>query len=294
MSGRQERLLDSRAYACQVPMDTTPNPSPATVGVFDSGVGGLSVLRALHRLLPGVRLVYVADSGHAPYGERDEAYVVRRCERITTFLRGQGASLVVIACNTATAVAGQRLRQAHPDLRFVGVEPGVKPALALTRNGRIAVLATPGTLRSEKFQRLVEPYRGQATVHLQACPGLAGALEAGDPQAPEVLALVERYCAPLREADVDTVVLGCTHYPFAEAPLRHALGPHVTLVDTAEAVARQAARLLAELRGSLPPPGGPARAFAYTTGHADSFIRIVGEWLDFPVEVESPCPAALR
>lgn len=262
-----------------------PHSVPLTVGVFDSGVGGLSVLRALHRTMPAVRLVYVADSGHAPYGERDDAYVVERSERIAAFLQTQGARLIVIACNTATAAAAHRLRERHPDLPFVGVEPGVKPAVALSRSGHIGVLATTGTLRSEKFQRLLAPWRDRAHWHLQPCPGLAQALEAGDATDPHVRTLAEQYCRPLRDAGVDTVVLGCTHYPFAAAALREALGPHVVLVDTADAVARHARRLLEASFGAVADNGPPGPVDAYTTGDAARLRATVAAWLDFPVQV---------
>lgn len=272
-------------------MDTA-RPRPVTVGVFDSGVGGLSVLRALHRAMPSVRLVYVADSGYAPYGERDAAYVIERSELITSFLVGQGAALVVIACNTATAAAARHLRERHPGVPFVGVEPGVKPALAMSRHKRIGVLATTGTLRSEKFQRLIAPYREHAQLHLQPCPGLAQAIEAGDTAAHDVRALAQRYCEPLRQADVDTVVLGCTHYPFAMEALRAALGPEVILVDTAEPVARHARRLLEEREGPDVFGCEPAETVAYTTGDVAVLRRIVDAWLDFPVQVRA-APASL-
>lgn len=265
--------------------------APVTVGVFDSGVGGLSVLRALREKLPAARLVYVADSGFAPYGERGDDYVVSRCRLITGFLQHQGARVIVMACNTATAAAGSLLRESYPELCIVGVEPGLKPAVAQSRQGRIGVLATSGTLASTKFQTLLASFRAQAQVHLQPCPGLAHAIEQGDPHAPEVTELVQQYCAPLREASVDTVVLGCTHYPFVADTIQQALGPDVRLIDTAEAVARHTASLVAQLEPTATQDieAGPAQL--YTTGDAARMTRIAAQWLAFPARV-SPLPAA--
>lgn len=249
------------------------NVSPAAgccIGVFDSGVGGLSVLPALRAALPGARLLYVADSGHAPYGERGEAFIVERALHIAAFLLSQGAQMLVVACNTATAAAVEALRQAHPETPMVGIEPGVKPAVALTRNGHVGVMATSGTLASRKFQRLLAAQPTHAAVHLQPCPGLALAIERGDLHSAELRAVVERHCAPLREAGCDVVVLGCTHYPFAAPLIREEL-PGVALVDTAEAVARHTATLAARLPPATPdlPPlqlwssGDPAQLGAF-------------------------------
>lgn len=259
------------------------NPAPPAgccIGVFDSGVGGLSVLPALRAALPGARLLYVADSGHAPYGERTEAYIVERSLHIAEFLRTQGAQLLVVACNTATAAAVEALRQAHGDIPLVGIEPGLKPAVALTRQCRVGVMATSGTLSSRKFQRLLLAQPPQVSFHLQACTGLALAIERGDLRSAELQDVVQRHCAPLREAGCDAVVLGCTHYPFAAPLIREAL-PGVALVDTAEAVARQTARLAAQLPSSpldLPPlqlwsSGDPAQLSAFTL-----------RWLEWDVE----------
>jgi glutamate racemase len=279
---------------------TSPEPLPPEpgaahawsrrIGVFDSGVGGLSVLRALHPLAGGAELLYVADSGHAPYGERGDDFVIGRARLIARFLVEQGCAVLVVACNTATAAAVQELRQAYPAHRIVGVEPGIKPAAASSRNHRIGVMATEGTLRSEKFRRLAEQHAGQATLVLQPCPGLAAAIERGEPEAPEVRDLIERHCAPLREAGVDTVVLGCTHYPFVADLIARALGPQVDLVDTAEAVARQAVRQLDELTGAAEarpssPSAEPARL--WTTGSTATLQAVARHWLGFPTEVQA-------
>lgn len=226
---------------------------PRRIGLFDSGVGGLSVLRALQRQAPQVALRYVADSGHAPYGERSDEHVQQRSLQIADFLVGQGIAALVVACNTATASAIALLRQRHPALPVVGVEPGLKPAAAASPRGRIGVLATGGTLRSARFARLLAAHRGQSEWHLQACPGLAQAIEQGDPDGDAVRRLVARHCAPLRDAGVDTVVLGCTHYIFVAHHIQAELGPGVRLIDTADAVARQAlGQALGPVHGAAP------------------------------------------
>ena len=160
------------------------------IGVFDSGLGGLSVLRALHQYLPLAEMLYVADSGHAPYGEKDTAHIIARSEYITNFLLEQGAQAIVIACNTATAAAAQHLRARWPDVPIIGVEPGVKPAVTHSPSGRIGVLATPGTLASPKFQQLVERHGRNAEITLQACPGLAKEIEGGELDTPRLRELV--------------------------------------------------------------------------------------------------------
>jgi glutamate racemase len=214
----------------------------AQIGVFDSGLGGLSVLRALMAAMPGARFLYVADSAYAPYGERDTEEVTRRSLRITEFLVASGAFGVVVACNTATAAAIDALRTQHPRLPIVGIEPGLKPAVAATRNGRIGVMATPATLSSKRFDQLHQAQAQGSFVLRQPCPGLADLIEQGDLDAPSVIDAVKRFCEPLQRAEVDTVVLGCTHYPLVAHHIQAALGAHVQLIDTAHAVARHASQ----------------------------------------------------
>jgi glutamate racemase len=268
-------------------MSGEPPYSPLCIGVFDSGVGGLSVLRALRQTMPDAQLLYVADSGFAPYGERDESFVVERSRRIASFLRAQGARLLVVACNTATAAAVHLLREDDPHWPVVGVEPGVKPAVAASRNKRVGVMATRGTLASEKFRRLIAAHGAGATIVPQACPGLAHAIETGDLDAPELLALIERHCAPLRVAGVDTVVLGCTHYPFVAHHIRAALGPQVQLIDTAEAVAQRTLSLGMSLPAAAhtTTTGAGRTNVLWTTGNAAGLARIAGRWLAFECEV---------
>ena len=260
---------------------------PLRVGIFDSGVGGLSVMQAIRARLPHAELLYAADTGHAPYGDRSEAFLCDRSERIARFLTDQGAQIVVVACNTATAAAVAALRAASPTLPLVGVEPGIKPAVALSTARRIGVLATTRTLASDKFQRLAQAHADGAQLVLQACPGLADAIEAADAAGSGLDVLVERYCAPLRDAGVDVAVLGCTHYVFARELFERAL-PGVQLVDTADAIARQTARFAGELveRGQADAGEGlapPLRAWSSGSPHVlASFAR---RWLDLRVDV---------
>jgi glutamate racemase len=247
------------------------------MGVFDSGLGGLSVLKALRAAAPWLPIEYVADSAHAPYGERDESHVLARSRAITAFLRERGARVVVVACNTATAAAVNDLRARHPDLPVVGVEPGVKPAVALSPRGRIGVLATSGTLGSERFRALLQRHAGTADLVLQACPGLARAIEGGRLDAPEILALVEQHVAPLRAAGVDTVVLGCTHYPFVADHIQAALGPAVRLVDTADAVARRALALWPA--GVIDPAAATAPVTLWSSGDPALLTQAARLWL---------------
>ena len=253
----------------------------APIGVFDSGVGGLSVLRALRAELPHEDFVYFADAGCAPYGERDDAFVIDRSRTIAQQLIGDpGIKALVVACNTATAAAIHLLRAEYPELPLVGVEPALKPAAALTRTGRVAVLATRGTLASDKFKALHDGLRGEALFVLQACDGLAAAIEADDAQ--QVHALCRRYIEAAgrfgaRDGEIDTLVLGCTHYPFAAAQFRDATGPAVQFVETGAPVARQARRLLAAA-GRLREVGGGGVEWR-TTGSPAALEAAAGRWL---------------
>lgn len=213
------------------------------IGVFDSGVGGFTVLRELRLLLPTARLRYFADTAYAPYGGRTPDEIRARSFAITQHLVEQGAALVVIACNTATAHAIEALRAHWPDLPFVGTEPGIKPAVAATRNGRIGLLATPATAASARLRALIERHVGDHQVVVQGCPGVVDRIEAGDLDSAELRALVSRHCEPLRTAGVDTALLGCTHYPFIEPLWQAALGPAVELLRIETAVARRAQSL---------------------------------------------------
>lgn len=208
-----------------------------SIGVFDSGVGGLSTLKELRRVLPREDLVYFADSRYAPYGDKRAEDVKSRADTIVAFLAAQGAKAIVMACNTATAVAVDDIR-ATQTVPIIAMEPAVKPAVALTRTGRIAVLATTLTLTSRKFLMLADTYRAQAEVIAQPCPGLVEQVEAGDLHGAATRALVERYVTPLLDRGVDAIVLGCTHYAFLEPVIDDVCGARVHIVDPSPAVAR--------------------------------------------------------
>ena len=218
------------------------------IGVFDSGLGGLSVLAAVARALPAADLVYFADSAHLPYGNKPDAFVCARVLAIGEQLVQHGCSTLVVACNTATAAAVEALRRQHPAIAVVGVEPGIKPAAASSLSRRIAVLATESTAKSERLQRLIRSHAGDATVHVEACPGWATRVESLhglDPDhafAAEVAAKV----LPLLDAGVDRLVLGCTHYSFLAPTLQPMVEGRAEIVDVAAAVARQVARLRRE------------------------------------------------
>ena len=225
----------------------------APIGVFDSGVGGLSVLRHIRAQLPQEDVIYVADSGYAPYGDKTEQEVIARSLAIAAYLLEQGAKALVVACNTATIAAIKALRARYPALAIVGVEPGLKPAAAISRNGKIGVLATERTLRGDKLLALREQVSSAtgATFILQPCIGLVERIEQcelGSDPLDATSAMLEHYIAPLLAQGVDTLVLGCTHYPFVQDAIARTVSAHtqeaIPLVDTGEAVARQLARLL--------------------------------------------------
>jgi glutamate racemase len=255
-----------------------------SVGVFDSGVGGLSVLRALHHHMPTTQLLYVADSAHAPYGDRSAEHVLHRSRRVVRHLVDQGVNLVVVACNTATALAIDALRAEHPQIAWVGVEPGVKPAAQSSANRRIAVMATPATLASARYADLVLRHAPGCEVHPVPCAGLAAAIERADAGHDEVERLLDRYCAPLNQLGVDTVVLGCTHYPFVADRIAARLNPNIHLLDTADAVARRALALLPGAQASRAEDGPALRL--QTTGEPDLLARMARRGLGQDVAVE--------
>lgn len=261
------------------------------IGVFDSGVGGLSVLRALRAELPHERFVYVADSGHAPYGERDDTHVITRSHAVTAHLREQHQiKALVVACNTATAAAIRLLRQDHADMPIVGIEPALKPAAASSKTGVVGVMATRSTLQSEKFLALLASLQGQARFVLQACDGLVDAIEREDATKREALCSVYTGAMGrfgLNECEMDTLVLGCTHYPFLEPELRRCIGDQVSLLEGGAPVARQTRRLLAE-KLLLADPQNPNRSVHFfTTGQAEVLGNAIRRWLQLEASVQA-------
>ncbi|MES2784945.1 MAG: glutamate racemase [Pseudomonadota bacterium] len=254
------------------------------VGVFDSGLGGLSVLKALRAELPHEHFVYFADAGHAPYGERDDDFVARRSRDIgRELVENHAVKALVVACNTATAAAIHLLRQAYPALPIVGVEPGLKPAVALSQTRHIGVMATRSTLSSGKFRALLESLDDLAEFHLQACDGLADAIERGDEERIETLCA--QYARTLGESgtdpgQIDTIVLGCTHYPFAQSVLSRHLHPAVKMVETGVPVARQT-RALLDAAGLLSNDSGNCAGTVklLSTGKLQSLQAAADRWL---------------
>jgi glutamate racemase len=219
--------------------------SQSPVGVFDSGLGGLSVLRAIHAQLPHEALHYVADSGHAPYGDKSPAFIQERAEKVVGFLLSKGVKAVVVACNTVTGLSISQLRERFPTLPMVAIEPAVKPAVAQTRSGTVGVLATRNTVASPGLARLIEQHAQGAKVLAQACPGWVEFVERGEWDAPEALQAVREQVQPLLDQGADVLALGCTHYPFLRAAIEAVAGPGVQIIDPAPAVARELARRLA-------------------------------------------------
>ncbi|MBY0243066.1 MAG: glutamate racemase [Burkholderiaceae bacterium] len=271
-----------------------PTPADAPIGVFDSGVGGLSVLRHIRAQLPQEQLIYLADSGHAPYGGKSEAFVVERALAIAAYLTGQGVKALVVACNTATVAAIKAVRAHYPQLPVVGVEPGLKPGAAASRNGTVGVLATVRTLQGEKLLLLRDQIAAStgAQFLLQPCPGLVDLIEQGELASAATDALLASFIHPLLAQGADTLVLGCTHYPFVlpaiERAVRAGGGQDVKLIDTGDAVARQLARLLES--GGLQRPGSvgyPPQLRAITTGSVDALAPALRTLLQLEVAVES-------
>jgi glutamate racemase len=258
------------------------------IGVFDSGVGGLSILKALRAELPHEDFIYVADSGFAPYGERDQGFVLARARVITRQLLRQpelAIQALVVACNTATAAAIQMLRKDHPELPIIGVEPALKPAIALSQTGRIGVMATRGTLNSQKFKALQAGLAGPAEFICQPCDGLADAIERNDTD--QISALCTQYTHAIGRfgnapGEVDTLVLGCTHYPFANDTLQALVGSSVRLLDNGGPVARQTRRMLA----SLAPDAAPGQCLLFSTGNPAPLQNAAKRWLGLDVLVQ--------
>jgi glutamate racemase len=213
------------------------------IGVFDSGLGGLSVLAAIARALPHADLTYLADTAHVPYGDKHDDFIRGRVLTIGRHLVEHECRMLVVACNTATAHAVTELRHQHPGIPVVGIEPGVKPAAQSTKTGHIAVLATEATARSERLRRLIDDHAGHVTVHVQPCPGWATRVETLNLDGPEFDAEVRAKVQPLIDAGADRIVLGCTHYAFLAPILEPIVRGHAELVDVADAVARQVVRL---------------------------------------------------
>jgi glutamate racemase len=248
--------------------------SAVTIGVFDSGVGGLSILNAVRRELPFQPIVYLADQAHVPYGPRSLAEVRAFAEGISRFLLDQGAGIIVVACNAASAAALHHLRAVFDTVPFVGMEPAVKPAAESTTSGVVGVLATPATFQGALYASVVERFAHGVTILQDTCPGLVQQIEAGQLDTSTTRAILEQALQPMLAENIDTVVLGCTHYPFVIPLIQHITGPAVRVIDPAPAVARQVRRLLEQTgENSNGPISGQVRYV--TTGDPHPLQRLL-------------------
>jgi len=265
-------------------MNASLNRPP--VGVFDSGIGGLSVLRLLRTELPGFPLIYVADQAHVPYGPRPLEEVRSFSESITRFLFDQGARLIVVACNAASAAALNYLRSSFPAISFVGMEPAVKPAAEYSANRVVAVLATPATFQGALYASVVERFANGVRLLQHTCPGLVDQIERGDLQSRRTRRILTQALEPMLAQGADTVVLGCTHYPFVIPIIEQIAGPGVRVIDPAPAVARQARRVLEA--SAAPPPCEqrfPAERY-FTSGDPQKFAKALHDLLGVAAPVE--------
>jgi glutamate racemase len=247
----------------------------APIGVFDSGVGGLSVLREIQRQFPRENLIYLADQQHVPYGPRSLTQVRQFSEAITRFLLYQGAKLIVVACNAASAAALYYLRETFPEVPFVGMEPAVKPAAEQTQTGIVGVLATPATFQGRLYASVVERFANGVHLLQDTCPGLVAQIEMGQLHEPKTRAILEDALTPMLARGIDRVVMGCTHYPFVIPLIQEIVGPGVKVIDPAPAVARQVGRVLAELKlDNQSSETGQVRYL--TSGDPANFSALVG------------------
>ena len=254
--------------------------SSSPIGVFDSGVGGLSVLRMIRVQMPPEDVTYFGDQGHVPYGPRPMEQIQSFSEGITNFLLNKGSKVIVVACNTASAAALKFLRERFPDVPFVGMEPAVKPAAETTQTGKVGVLATPATFQGALYSSVVERFGNGVELFQHTCPGLVGQIEKGDLDTQATRSILEDALHPMLEKNIDTVVLGCTHYPFVIPLIQQIVGDRVRVIDPAPAVARQVKRVLVS-RGLLNNAERGGRVEYYTSGDAvemqPMLPRLLGE-----------------
>jgi glutamate racemase len=264
-----------------VSMPTNFNNNP--IGIFDSGVGGISVLKHIHALLPHEDLIYLADSKYAPYGNKTAQEITQRCLILSDDLLQKNVKAIVVACNTATAAAIDILRDTF-DIPIIGMEPAVKPAAEASKNGVIGVLATVGTLKSAQFAALLESYGRNVKVVTQGCVGLVECIERGELVTPETKALIRLYTSPLLAEGADTIVLGCTHYPFVKQVIQDIVGKEITLIDTGAAVAKQLKRQLEE-NGLLSASKETADVRFWTNSEAENARQVIEKLWANQVEV---------
>ena len=258
--------------------------SHAPIGIFDSGVGGLSVAREIRRRLPAEDLLYFADTAFCPYGGRPLAEIRDRSLAVVAELVGRGAKMVVVACNTASGAALESLRERFT-IPIVGLEPAIKPAAEKTRNGRVGVLATAATLRTERFHRLIQQFGREVEIFQRASPELVDLVEAGETSGGSVERFLAGTLSPLTEAGIDTLVLGCTHYPFLRGAIAEVMGPGVEILDSGEAVARQVERVLAGENALT--TAGEGGILLLTSGTREEVEEIVGRLWPGPIRIQA-------
>jgi glutamate racemase len=223
------------------------------VGVFDSGLGGLTVVSSIQKIFKGAKLFYIADTAYAPYGEKTSEEILNRCDKITTYLlENHGIEALIVACNTATSAAIKHLREKFPFLIVIGTEPGIKPAITNTKTLNIGVLATPRTLKGDKYQLLVNELSASKEVKLyeQACIGLVEQIEKGEIDTKKTFEMLDKWLTPMKNDNVDTIVLGCTHYPLVDDIIKRIMGDNITLIETGDAIANRL-KYLSEQKGHL-------------------------------------------
>lgn len=269
------------------------NPATDPIGVFDSGVGGLSVVRAIRQLLPAEDVLYLADSAHVPYGPRALEEVRGFAIEIVRFLLAQGAKIIVVACNTASAAALHDLRTLFPDIPFIGMEPAVKPAAEHTRSNVVGVLATPATFQGALYASVIERFANGVRVLQDTCPGLVERIEAGELATARTRIILEKALNPMLAKNVDTIVLGCTHYPFVIPLIEEITGPGVRVIDPAPAIARQTARVLEQrglIRQILPDKDRKdeiGRLACFTTGRPDQMQTMLNLLLSLDAPIHA-------
>jgi glutamate racemase len=253
--------------------DLKNNKKTQPVGVFDSGVGGLSLLRCIREELPGEDLLYVADSGYAPYGDKQGEYIEKRSFAISEFLVEQNAKAIVVACNTATAAAIAKMRTTF-NVPIIGMEPGVKPAIAASQTRTVGIMATTETLKSEKFRLLTDRFCNDCNIITQACPGLVEQVEQIDLSGRKTIDMVESYVGALLSKGADIIVLGCTHYLFLVEIIREIAGKDIKVIDTGIAVAKEVRRRLEEA-DILSGADKSGREQFWTSGNVKNTGRII-------------------
>jgi glutamate racemase len=244
------------------------------VGIFDSGIGGLSVLREIHNMLPFQPIYYIADQAHVPYGKRQMSEIRDFAFAITDFLTAMGAQVIVVACNTASAAALKELRKEYPQLTFIGMEPAVKPATQITHSGIVGVLATPTTFQGKLYHTLVEKFARDVKILTHTCPGLVEAIESGEIATQSTRLILQRALLPMIEKGADTIVLGCTHFPFVIPMIKDIVGPDIAVIDPSPAIAKRVSFLLSELN-LIKRYSSKSEIVFSSTGKPESFKRTI-------------------